>query len=162
MTTEPLSPPHELLTIPGRWEFDYEYFAGASASRFFAELRENRRIMGTRCGSCGRTLVPARDYCEACFEPIGDWVEVAGRGRLDAFTIVATSFPGLPDPPLILAYVTLDGADSALLNFVQGIEIDDIDAVALRLLERPAVDVVFHEQRAGRITDFHFELAQAP
>jgi uncharacterized OB-fold protein len=159
MTTQPLS---ELMTIPGRWEFDYEYFAGASASRFFAELRDSQRIMGTRCGSCGRTLVPARDYCEACFKPVTEWVEVAPTGRLDAFTIVATKFPGLPDPPLILAYVTLDGADSALLNFVQGVEVTDIDAVAERLLSRPLVDVVFHEHRTGRITDFHFELREGP
>ena len=33
----------ELITIPGRWEFDYTYFAGESASRFFRELGDNRR-----------------------------------------------------------------------------------------------------------------------
>ena len=162
MTTQPVTTQTELITIPGRWEFDYEYFAGATASRFFAELRDGRRIMGTRCDSCERTLLPPRSYCEVCFEPVSEWVEVEPTGTLDAFTIVATKFPGLPDPPLILAYVTLDGADSALLNFVKGIEVTDIDAVAQRLLTRPPVEVVFHDERAGRITDFHFELRADP
>jgi uncharacterized OB-fold protein len=161
MTTQPEQ--LELLTIPARWEFDYEYFAGASASHFFAELRDSRRIMGTSCPGCERTLVPARDYCDACFEPTTEWIEVGTHGRLDAFTILATHFPGLPDPPLVLAYVTLDGADTALLNFIEGVDLTDIDLAAARLLPRPHVDVVFHEQRAGRITDFHFELCeQAP
>jgi uncharacterized OB-fold protein len=160
MTTQPDQV--ELMTIPGRWEFDYEYFAGSSASRFFAELRDNRRIMGTRCPSCERTLVPARDYCEACFEPTDEWVEVGTRGRLDAFTILATHFPGLPDPPVALAYVTLEGADTAVLNFVKGVDLSDIEAAAARLLQRPRVEVVFHEQRRGRITDFHLELDEEP
>ena len=42
----------ELITIPGLWAFNYNYFAGANASRFFKELKEHRRIMGTRCPSC--------------------------------------------------------------------------------------------------------------
>jgi uncharacterized protein len=149
----------QLLTIPARWDFEYRYFAGATASRFFRELRE-RRIMGTRCDRCGRTLVPARAYCELCFQPITEWVQVGERGRLDAFTILATKFPGLPDPPKVIAYVTLEGADTALLNYLDGLALDDLDQAAAQLQQRPSVTVVFHEQPEGRITDFHFRVAK--
>ena len=67
----------DLLIIPAHWNFEYRYFAGATATRFFRELREDRRIMGTRCDGCKRTLVPARAYCDACFLPTSEWVEIA-------------------------------------------------------------------------------------
>ena len=113
----------DLITIHGRWEFEYEYFAGEAASRFFRELRDNGRIMGTVCPSCGRVLVPARSFCDACFEPTDEWREIGTHGRVDAFSILTATFPGLPEPPLAIGYVTLDGADTALLNFITGIDL---------------------------------------
>jgi hypothetical protein len=149
----------ELLQIPARWDFEYTYFAGATASRFFAELRDHKRIVGTRCPGCERTLVPARAYCDACFIETDEWVTIGTRGQVDAFTIVAMKFPGLPDPPLAIAYVTLDGADTAILNYLHGVDLTDIDAAAEVLMHRPSVEVVFDDEPQGRITDFHFLLA---
>lgn len=149
----------ELISIPGRWEFEYEYFAGATASRFFAQLRDRRTITATHCTSCGRTLVPARSFCDVCFVGVTEWRDVGDHGQLDAFTIVTSSFPGLPDPPLVIAYVTLEGADTAILNHVSGLDLSDLDAAAAVLMAQPAVDVVFTDEPRGRITDFHFVLA---
>ena len=148
----------ELITIPGRWDFEYRYFAGATASRFFAEIRDHRRIMGTRCARSGRVLVPARSFSDAEYEPTTDWVETGPGGLLEVFTIVGTKFPGLPDPPFILGYVTLDGADTAILNYIGGVDLGDLDAAARMLMTRPRVKAVFKDQREGRITDFHFEV----
>ena len=113
-----------LLTIPAKWEFEYEYFAGATATRFFRELREQRRIMGTRCRRLRagarpracllRRVLPARPTTGS---------RSARAGDVDAFTILATKFPGLPDPPRVIGYVTLDGASTALLNYVDGLDL---------------------------------------
>lgn len=149
----------DLLVIPGNWNFDYQYFAGETASRFFAELRDHRRIMGRRCPSCHRLLIPARSYCDACYVETGGWEEVGLSGTLEAFAIIMTQFPGLPAPPLATGFVTLDGADSAILNFIRGVDLSDPDAAGDRLLTRTRVDVVFADDPAGRITDFHFVLA---
>jgi len=147
----------DLITIRGTWDFSYDYFAGASASRFFHELRD-RRIMGTTCSSCRRTLVPARAYCDACMEPTDEWRELGSRGRVDAFTIAVMPFPGLPEPPLALGYVTLEGADTALINYIDGIDLSDVDAAAALLATQPEVEVVFRDEPEGRITDFHFRV----
>ena len=146
------------VEIPGSWNFQYTYFAGASASRFFAELRENRRVMGTRCPECQRVLVPARSFCDACFARTTDWVPVASEGVLETFTIITAAFPGLPEPPVVLAYVTLDGADTALVNVVTGVDCTDIDAAAAILIQQPRVRLEFIDQPMGRITDFSFVL----
>jgi uncharacterized OB-fold protein len=151
-------PSNEPITIHGRWEFDYEYFAGEAASRFFHELRDNRRIMGTVCPSCERVLVPARSFCDVCYVSTTEWREVGSRGRVDAFSILVAAFPGMPDPPLAIGYVTLDGADTALLNFIRGIDLTDIDKAADQLLLQPEVAVEFREHPEGRITDFWFQV----
>lgn len=146
----------DLLVLPGNWNFDYQYFAGETATRFFAELRDNRRIMGRRCDGCSRLLVPARSYCDACYLETGEWQEVGLEGTLDAFAILLAPFPGLPDPPLAIGFVTLDGADSAILNFIRGLDLSDPDAAGDVLFKRSRVRVVFEDQPLGRITDFHF------
>ena len=148
----------DLITIEGNWNFNYTYFAGEHASRFFRELRENRRIMGTRCGKCRRLLVPARSYCDACMERTVEWEEVGPEGTLETFTIITAAFPGLPKPPILMAYVTLDGADTALINLVHGVDLSDIDGAAKRLNALPRVKVDFVDEPKGRITDFSFRL----
>jgi uncharacterized OB-fold protein len=147
----------EAVVIEGRWDFHYTYFAGSAASRFFAGLRE-RRILGSSCPECGAVRVPARGFCDACFVETPDLVEVGQSGTLEAFTILSTSFPGLPDPPVVVGYVLLDGASSAVLNFVDGVDLGDIDAAGTELLRRPKVRVRFKDRPEGRITDFAFVL----
>jgi len=148
----------EPVTVEGHWDFGYTYYAGAAASRFFNELRVNRRIMGTHCPQCERVLVPARGFCDACYLPIDDWREVGTEGTLETFTILTTSFPGLPQPPTVVGYVTLDGASSAVLNAVHGLDLSDFDKAGAFLLTQPRVRVVFADKCEGRITDFAFEL----
>lgn len=148
----------DLVTIEGKWNFNYTYFAGESASRFFHELRENQRIMGTRCTKCKRLLVPARAYCDVCMMPTDEWEEVGPEGTLETFTIITTAFPGLPAPPIVMAYVTLDGADTALINLVHGLDLSDIEVAAQNLNTLPRVKVAFVDEPKGRITDFSFKL----
>jgi hypothetical protein len=145
------------LTIDGHWAFDYTYYAGDAASRFFAGLAR-RQILGSRCPQCQRVLVPARGFCDACFTETADWIEVSPHGTLETFTIVTMSFPGLPDPPLVVGYVRLDGATSAVLNFVDGIDLSDPDRAGAALLRQPRVTARFKDKCEGRITDFTFTL----
>lgn len=149
----------ELITVPGKWSFDYTYFAGEAASRFFAALREDRQIFGATCPSCKRVLVPARAFCDACFKRTTDWVPVGPEGTLETFTIITAAFPGLPEPPIVMAYVTMDGADTALVNLVHGLDLSDIAAAAELLQSQPRIRAAFIDKPQGRITDFHFVLA---
>ena len=148
----------DLITIPGTWNFEYRYFAGETASRFFNALRHEARIYGTSCPKCGRVLVPARSFCDACFVATTGWVETGPTGVLEIFTIVGTQFPGLPEPPFVIGYVTLDRASTAVLNYVRGVDLSDINAAAAILMKRPRVQARFAHTREGRITDFHFEI----
>jgi hypothetical protein len=143
------------ITIPGHWDFTYNYFAGDAASRFFHELK-NKRIMGTLCPKCERVLVPARGFCDACYVETTEWREVGSTGTVEAFTILTSNFPGLPDPPVAVGYVLLEGASSAVLNFITGLDLTDLDAAGGYLLTGPTAHVAFVDSCEGRITDFSF------
>lgn len=151
MTTE-----IDSLVLPEDWHLHYEYVAGPVTTRFLRGLEEGR-IEGVRSPKAGVVYVPPRAYCERTFEPIDEWVEVGPEGTIEAATIVAQQFEGYRQVPFALAYVLLDGADTALVNYVE-MEIDDIEEAAARLARGTRVRAVFKDEREARITDFAWEL----
>jgi hypothetical protein len=58
----------------------------------------------------------------------------------------------------VIAYVTLDGADTALVNMVHGLDLSDIGAAAAQLQGQPRVRAKFIDEPQGRITDISFVL----
>ena len=64
----------------------------------------------------------------------------------------------MPKPPIVMAYVTLDGADTAIINLLHGMDLSNIDEAAARLNKQPRVVVEFIDNPQGRITDFSFKL----
>lgn len=148
----------EPLVIPAEWRVRYNYPAGETATRFFAALRE-KKILATRCSASGLSYLPPRAYCERSFQPCDSWVEAGLEGTIEAATIVSAAFENLPPPPYAIAYVRLDGVDTALLNFVRGLDLSDLPVAAAALNPGARVRVVFKPEPEGRITDFHYELA---
>jgi uncharacterized OB-fold protein len=144
----------ERILIPGSWRLDYSHAAGLAASRFLVALRDEGRILASPCPRCGRVRVPPRSFCEDCFvHTSDDWVEVGPGGVVEAFTVTRAEFPGYPPPPHALAYVRLDGAGTAMANFVEGLDLSADPALTIG----DRVRAVFAAERQGRITDFHFE-----
>jgi len=149
----------DALIIPGKWEIAYNYSAGVTVSKFLKTLSEEARIIATKCSHCGLVMLPPRSYCERCFEPAEEWVEVGCEGTIEAATIVYTLFEGLPKPPYVIAFVMLDGADTAMVNFVDGVDLTMPSEDAARQVQiGTRVKVSFKGQREGRITDFRYHV----
>jgi uncharacterized OB-fold protein len=55
-----------------------------------------------------------------------------------------------------IAFVRLDGTDSAIGNYVDGLDLSDYDAAMQRIAPGRRVRVEFAPHREGRITDFSF------
>lgn len=130
-------------------EFNYSY---GKISRFFRELKDNKRIMGTRCSKCGLVFCPPTSDCPRCWVPT-EWVDIGSKGILLHYTII-----GLPPlwlkrkVPFTLGLIKLDGADTGLMHFV-----NETDKKKLKNGLR--VEAVFAEERKGYITDIeHFEI----
>jgi len=58
-----------------------------SSATFYSLLAE-RKLMGTRCGSCGALYLPPRPLCTACYSDDMAWREFSGKGELLAFTTI--------------------------------------------------------------------------
>jgi uncharacterized OB-fold protein len=106
------------------------------------------------------TYLPPRSYCERSFERCDAWVEAGAEGVIEASTIVVRGFEGKRPPPVAIAYVRLDGVDTAIANYVEGIDCSDAEAAMRLLAPGGRVRVRFVDEPEGRITDFSFELIQ--
>jgi len=105
------------------------YSAGAVGSRFLVELRDNKKIMGTRCPNCNRVYVPARSVCRDCFGELSEWVEVSQKGTLLTYTVAHQSNPVQPVPtPIVYGIVQLDGADTGFVHMLGEVDPEKLKA----------------------------------
>lgn len=135
----------------------YDYALGEVAGKFMDGLR-NGKILATHCSASGLTYLPPRSFCERSFQRCESWVEAGGEGVIEASTIVMKGVEGSRKPPMAIAFVRLDGVDSAIANFVENVDLSDPGAAVDNIAPGKRVRVVFAEERKGRITDFSFEL----
>jgi uncharacterized OB-fold protein len=136
----------------GERDFDsiFNYDAGAVRSKFLTELRDNKRIMGTRCPECDLVYVPARSICLRCFNNLNDFVEVGTGGVVTAYTVVNARQPYYPvEPPFIYAIIQLDGASTGLVHLLGGVDPEKVK-VGMR------VRAVFKRKRVGSVLDIKY------
>jgi uncharacterized OB-fold protein len=139
--------------VKGEIPIESRYTYGLAGERFFREILDNARLLGTRCNDCDYTYVPPTIYCERCFAKLEDWVEVGPEGTVESFTVLLEALDGTPlDEPEIMALVQLDDADSVLVHRLGELSLDDL-AIGMR------VQAVFKakNKRVGSILDIeHF------
>ncbi len=58
-----------------------------TATSFNAFLNE-KKLMASRCPKCNAVYLPPRPLCTACYATDMEWVEMKGRGRLTAYTVI--------------------------------------------------------------------------
>ncbi len=88
----------------------YSFTCGQAMSRFLNGLKEGK-ILGVKCNGCGRIMVPPRVYCELCYKPIDEWVELKDTGTVQTFSISYIDPDARPlEKPVIVAVIAIDGA----------------------------------------------------
>jgi uncharacterized protein len=147
--------PDKLDAIAETVTLQYDYALGEVAGRFMAGLKDGK-ILATRCSKSALTYLPPRSYCERTFEKCDSWVEAGSEGTIETSTIVVRGFEGKRKPPVAIAFVRLDGTDSAIGNYVDGLDLSDYEAAMQRIAPGKRVKVKFASEREGRITDFSF------
>lgn len=55
-----------------------------SYRKFLAE----EKLMGSKCGKCGKLYVPPRHFCYECGSSQMEWHEMKGEGELAAYTCI--------------------------------------------------------------------------
>jgi len=140
------------MTLKGQIALPYTWWVGYTGSQFLISLREEEKILGTRCSKCGRVYVPPRKNCGSCFNDIDEWVDVGNEGVVTAFTIVRYESKLHPvKAPFAFALVKLDGADVSLLHIIT----ENLEALS----RGSRVRARFSSKKKGHILDIEsFEL----
>jgi uncharacterized OB-fold protein len=142
-----------VLTETGAARAEYSWDRGVAVGRYLAELHEGR-LVGCRCQQCQRILFPPRAFCEECFHPTTEWVQLSDFGTIQTFAICHIAWDATRvSTPSIPAVVAIDGASPGmgLLHLIGGVAPEKV-AVGQR------VRAVWRapEQRKGDITDIEY------
>ena len=134
----------------GKIKIPYSWPAGKLGSHFLATLRDRMQILGLRCPSCEKVLVPPTP-CLSCNRVGTEWVQVGPQGVLETWTVVrmpVSSIQVLP-VPYAVGVIRLDGADTGLVHLVGDVNFDELRS-GIR------VEPVFSQDRRGHILDVRY------
>jgi uncharacterized OB-fold protein len=138
------------LVWPGEIPIQSFYTAGSGGQIFFNALKQDGKLIGTRCAPCAQVYVPARSFCERCFSALTETVEVKHTGRLVSYTVCYFDRDRQPlDRPLALALVRLDGATTLLLHHLLGVDAPD----SLEIGNKVETIIKPRTKRVGSILD---------
>jgi len=142
----------EILISERNFDSIFSYTAGIIRSKFLTEIRDNRKIVGTKCANCNLVWVPARSICIKCFTKLTEFVDVANTGTVTTYSVINISQPFyIAKPPFILGIIQLDGANTGLVHLISEVDLDDVK-IGMR------VKAVFKDDRVGSIMDIkHFK-----
>lgn len=143
----------EILEFAQRIKVKCRYYAGKIGTRFFQELRDNKKILGIKTAA-GKVYWPPRETCQDTWTHMTEdnMVEVGPEGEVVTFTQVHYNEPHIPrEAPFIYAVIKLDGADTGITHFL-----DEVDYEKVKTGMR--VKPVFENKRQGTILDIkHFK-----
>jgi uncharacterized OB-fold protein len=133
---------------------EFKYSAGKHASYFFQQLRDNKKLMASKCPKCEKAYIPPRPACPECFEANSEWIEAGPYGTLVGFTVV--EFPFL-DPttgktkevPYGYGFIKLDGTATKFAHFLDETDLNKLEA-GMR------VEPIFEEDRNGNFADIKY------
>jgi uncharacterized OB-fold protein len=139
-----------IVLMPDQWKVDFWASCG-ELSRFYTELKENARFMGTKCPACGSIYFWPRSWCHECYMDC-EWVEVSTKGKLTMFCRVDISLSDLRrDVPFYQGGVHLDGVRYPIAAILDAPSYDDFFVgMPVRAKFLPP------EERRGTPRDFHF------
>ncbi|HLE15337.1 MAG TPA: Zn-ribbon domain-containing OB-fold protein [Anaerolineales bacterium] len=128
----------------------YAWDTGTAIGSYLAALKEGF-LLGGRCSTCRRTVIPPRVVCEWCFRPMDEYVPLQDTGTVNTYSLcyVTWDVQRIREPE-IPAVIEIDGA-SPLHGILH--KLGEVDPQQVRIGMR--VRAVWKEpaERQGAITD---------
>jgi len=129
-----------------------QYTYGIAGERFFRQIKDSGRIMGTKCQECNLVYLPPRIYCERCFGELTEWVEVPNRGVVHTFTLAYTDLDGNRlEKPIVVTFVRFDGVYGGLVHRLGEVEPENVAiGMSVEIMLKPKAE------RVGSILDIDY------
>jgi uncharacterized OB-fold protein len=89
---------------------DFAWDTGVAIGNYLQGFKEGV-ILGARCNTCRKIVVPPRTVCEWCFRPMDEYVPLQDTGTVNTFSLcyVTWDVHRIPEPE-IPAVIEIDGA----------------------------------------------------
>jgi len=134
-------------------EVQYSWSLGQAMSKFLIGLKAGK-ILGVHCHRCKRVITPPRMFCEYCYGPTEDWVELKDTGVIETFSISYLD----PDArriedPILVGVVAIDGASPqhGFMHYFGEMTKDEIKiGMKVKAVWKP------EDEREGSITDIMY------
>jgi uncharacterized OB-fold protein len=140
----------EPLVYQSRIKVPYTWSVGETGSRFLIELRDHKKIFGTRCPKCDMVYLPPRKTCGRCFSNLHEWVELGPQGTLITHTVVHYESSVMPmKPPFAYGIILLNKASTGLVHLLGEVNLEEIKSGM-------KVEAVFKDERTGDIMDIRY------
>ena len=132
---------------------DFAWDTGIAIGQYLASLREGV-ILGARCSSCRKTVVPPRVVCEWCFRPMAEFVPLEDTGTVNTFSLcyVTWDVQRIKEPE-IPAVIEIDGASP--LHGIMHL-LGEVDPKKVFIGMRVKAVWKPSRQRKGAITDIRY------
>ncbi|MCX8015606.1 MAG: Zn-ribbon domain-containing OB-fold protein [candidate division WOR-3 bacterium] len=103
-----------VLTTHWVAEAKYKWDSGIAIGKYLEGLKQGK-ILGVECHKCRRKMVPPRMFCEWCFKPIDNWIELQDTGIVNTFSLcyVTWDVKRITEPQ-IPAVIEIDGASKGM------------------------------------------------
>ena len=149
----------EVLVSMWHVKSDYHWDAGIAMGRYLEGFKQGK-IIGVRCPECNRTMVPPRAFCELCFRPLDDWVELSDTGRINTYSVSFVNWDASRRrTPEVPAVVEIDGASPgmAILHLIGEVG-ETLEEITATLKLGTPVQAVWKpaEEREGAVTDIQY------
>jgi uncharacterized OB-fold protein len=123
------------------------YTAGIAGERFFRAIKDEGKILGTKCHKCQLTYVPGTSFCEKCLAKLTEWVDVGTVGEVITFTFLYHNYDGSRrEFPEAIAFIAF--GDGGIIHRLGAI---DQDLINIGMKVAPVYKPV--EDREGSILD---------
>lgn len=135
-------------------EIQYKWATGVAITKFLAGLKEGK-IYGVHCDDCERTVTPPRMFCEECFSPMNNYVELPDTGIINTFSVAYIRTDAVRiDKPQIPVVIDIDGTTltpSGFLHLLDDVKIEDLKiGMKIKAVWKNP------EDRTGDITDIKY------
>lgn len=129
---------------------DFAWDTGVAIGQYLAAFKEGV-ILGSRCNTCRKVVVPPRTVCEWCFHPMDFFVPLQDTGTVNTFSLcyVTWDVKRIKEPELP-AVIEIDGASPlhGIMHMLGEVKPDDIHiGMRVKAVWKPP------EEREGSVTD---------
>ena len=137
-------------------QLEYAWDNGIAIGLYLEGLKQGK-ILGSYCEKCNKVVLPPRSFCELCWKPSDEWVELKDTGTVQTFSVSRINWDasrrGKDEKPLIPAVISIDGASEkvGMMHMLDEVEVEDLD-IGMK------VEAVWkkEEDRTGAITDIQY------